>query len=109
MPDQIILVQVRLPRVLGVRGDRDKDSWIERIGRMSADFVVCKPDSSILAVIELEHQADGKIVRSPTDELKDKAFLDAGIVLHRWQAQVIPDERVIQRLLSPNRTGLMTS
>ncbi len=32
----------------------NQQSWLNRINRMSADFVVCNKDSSIVAVIELD-------------------------------------------------------
>ena len=54
LPEHIILAQVQLSRLLGVKKGNNYQSWFNRINRMSADFVVCNKDSSIVAVIELD-------------------------------------------------------
>jgi len=44
LPDHIILAQVQLSRLLGVRKGNDYKAWFNRINRISADFVVCRKD-----------------------------------------------------------------
>ncbi|MFZ2629366.1 MAG: DUF2726 domain-containing protein [Rugosibacter sp.] len=40
--------------MLGIKKGNNYQAWLNRINRMSADFVVCNKDSSIVAVIELD-------------------------------------------------------
>ena len=91
LPDHIILAQVQLSRFLGVKKGHNYQSWSNRINRMSADFVVCKKDSSIVAVIELDDSTHQKTARQIADNKKDKALEAAEIKLVRWQAKSMPD------------------
>lgn len=99
LPDHIVLAQVQLSRFLGVKKGNNYQSWINRINRMSADYVICEKDSKVLAVIELDdatHQTDK---RKEADEKKDKALASAGIKLLRWNVKSMPDEQAIKNLL----------
>lgn len=97
LPDHIVLAQVGLSRLLGVRKGHDFNEWFNRINRMSADFVVCAKDASILAVIELDDATHAKADRQAADAKKDKALTAAGIRILRWQAKALPDEDAIRK------------
>jgi very-short-patch-repair endonuclease len=101
LPDHIILAQVQLSRLLGVKKGNNFQAWSNRINRMSADFVVCNKDSSIVAVIELDDSSHNKAERQLADAKKDKAFDSADVRILRWQVSAIPDVREIQVLLLP--------
>ncbi len=101
LPDHIILAQVQLSRLLGVKKGNNHQSWLNRINRMSADFVVCNKDSSIVAVIELDDASHQKPERQTADAKKDKALAAAGIRMIRWQVKAIPDQSAIQAALLP--------
>ena len=99
LPDHIILGQVQLSRLLGVRKGNNAQAWLNRINRMSADFVVCKKDSSIVAVIELDDATHTAEKRLQADAKKDKALASAEIKVHRWHVKAIPDEAQIKATL----------
>lgn len=99
LPDHIILAQVQLSRFLGVKKGHNHQSWSNRINRMSADFVVCSKDATIVAVIELDDATHQKPERQTADAKKDKALVAAEIKLIRWQAKFIPDVSVIRSLI----------
>lgn len=101
LPDHIILAQVQLSRLLGVKKGNNHQSWLNRINRMSADFVVCNKDASIVAVIELDDATHAHEKRREADAKKDKALTSAGITIHRWQAKAMPDEPTIMSTLFP--------
>ena len=102
LPDRIVLAQVQLSRLLGVEKGNNHQAWFNRINRMSADFVVCKKDSSIVAVIELDDATHQKEDRQAADAKKNKALSSAGIRIVRWQAKAIPDIAAIQSTLVSN-------
>lgn len=102
LPDHIILSQVQLSRLLGVKKGNNYQSWLNRINRMSADFVVCNKDSSIAAVIELDDASHNSKDRRAADEKKDKALKAAEIKIIRWQVKSIPDITAIQAAIKPN-------
>lgn len=102
LPEHIVLAQVQLSRLLGVKKGNNYQAWFNRINRMSADFVVCNKDSSIVAVIELDDATHQKEDRQAADAKKDKALTSAGIRIIRWQAKAIPDIAAIQSAIMPN-------
>lgn len=96
LPDHIVLAQVQLSRMLGVKKGHNAQSWLNRINRMSADFVVCDKDSSIVAVIELDDATHNRSSRQLADNKKDEALLAAGIPVVRWKVNQMPETNVIQ-------------
>lgn len=99
LPEQIILAQVQLSRVLGVKKGYNFNEWNNRINRMSLDFVVCRKDSSVVAAIELDDKSHAAEVRQKADEKKDKALADANIPIIRWKVEKLPDQETIRRTL----------
>lgn len=102
LPEHIILAQVQLSRFLGVKKGHNYQSWSNRINRMSADFVVCNKDSSIVAVIELDDATHQKMDRQAADVKKDKVLGAAEIKIIRWQAKAMPDVSAIKTALLSN-------
>ncbi|MCL6527109.1 MAG: DUF2726 domain-containing protein [Thermaceae bacterium] len=102
LPNHLVLAQVQLSRLLGVKKGNNYQAWFNRINRLSADFVVCNKDSSVVAVIELDDLSHQRKDRQVADAKKDKALASAGIPVIRWQAKAIPDVATIQTMLTPN-------
>jgi very-short-patch-repair endonuclease len=99
LPQHIVLAQVGLSRLLGVKKGSSFHAWNNRINRMSADFVVCGKDSNIVAVIELDDASHNRDDRRAADAKKDRALAAAGIHIIRWPAKAIPDEASIKAQL----------
>ncbi len=99
LPDHIVLAQVQVSRVLGVKKGSNFIEWNNRINRMSYDFVVCAKDSTVVAAIELDDKSHDSNRRAETDEKKNKATADAGLRLIRWNVKALPDESTIHREL----------
>ena len=99
LPEQIILAQVQLSRVLGVKKGYNFNEWNNRINRMSLDFVVCRKDSSVVAAIELDDKSHTAEARQKADEKKDKALADANVPIIRWKVENLPDQETIRRTL----------
>jgi very-short-patch-repair endonuclease len=95
LPEHIVLAQVQLSRILGVKQGNNFHEWNNRINRMSLDFVVCGKDASVIAAIELDDKSHEKASRKEADDKKDKALASAGVRLVRWQVNALPDETAI--------------
>ena len=103
LPEHIVLAQVQVSRVLGVKKGSNFHEWNNRINRLSYDFVVCGKDSTVLAAVELDDKTHESKGRSSTDEKKNKASADAGLRLLRWHVRSLPSEEAIrQELLTPS-------
>ena len=96
LPEHIVLAQVQLSRVLGVKQGFNFHEWNNRINRMSLDFVVCHKDSTIIAAVELDNKSHEKVSRKEADDKKGKALSSAGVALIRWQVNAMPDEAAIR-------------
>ena len=97
MPECIVLAQVQLSRVLGVKKGFSFNEWNNRINRMSLDFLVCLKDSTVVAAVELDDKTHEKTSRVDADAKKEKALSAAGITLVRWNVSALPDEATIRQ------------
>ena len=99
LPNHIVLAQVQVSRVLGVKKGFRFHEWNNRINRLSYDFVICDKASTVIAAIELDDKSHESESRVNTDAKKTKATTDAGLRLVRWHVKSLPDELTIQREL----------
>jgi uncharacterized protein DUF2726 len=97
LPNHIMLAQVQVSRVLGVKKGSRFHEWNNRINRMTYDFVICDKSSAVIAAIELDDKSHESERRRNTDAKKNKATVDAGLKLVRWQVKSLPDEAMIQQ------------
>ena len=100
MPECIVLAQVQLSQVVGVKKGFNFHEWNNRINRMSLDFLVCLKDSTIVAAIELDDKTHEKASRIEADAKKEKALSVAGIALVRWNVSALPDKNAIRQALA---------
>lgn len=100
LPDYIVLAQVQVSRVLAVR-KRTKNpiSWVNRLNRMSYDFVVCSMDGGPLLAIELDDQSHRANHRIETDGKKDEATAAAKLQMVRWSVSEMPDATTIRKVV----------
>lgn len=99
LPEHIVLAQVQVSRVLGVKKGANFHEWNNRINRLSYDFVVCTKDCAVVAAIELDDKSHESSSRVKTDEKKSKASEDAGLRLVRWHVRSLPGEEEIRTAL----------
>jgi hypothetical protein len=97
MPECIVLAQVQLSQVLGVKKGFNFSQWNNRINRMSVDFLVCLKDSTVVAAVELDDKTHEKEARIKADAKKKKALSAAGVPLVRWNVSALPDETAIRQ------------
>ncbi|MFZ2449070.1 MAG: DUF2726 domain-containing protein [Methylovulum miyakonense] len=61
------------------------------MNRMSADYVICRKDFSIIAIIELDDASHNSESRMANDLKKDQAIKDSGLKIIRWHVNNMPD------------------
>lgn len=92
--------QVQLARVLRFkRGQRDRVVW-SRIGQLSLDFLIARPDTSIIAAVERDDSSHLRSDRQDADARKGHALKSAGVPLIRWLVGKMPDVAAIKSALS---------
>lgn len=92
LPEYLIFGQVQLSRLITPNEDEaDKSFWLNRINRMSVDYVVIAPDCrTTLVAIELDDWSHDSRRRQQADAKKDKALSSAGIAIMRFHGEQMP-------------------
>ncbi len=101
LPEHIVLAQVQLSRVVGVDKGFNAGGWMNRINRMSFDFVVCRKDATVVAAVELDDRSHESPERIEADVKKSRAAGSAGIRLVRWNVKALPDQDDIRYAFEP--------
>jgi hypothetical protein len=106
LPEHIVLAQVQVSRVLGVKKGFSFHEWNNRINRLSYDFLVCSKGAAVLAAIELDDKTHEKASRAETDAKKERATRAAGVRLIRWHVTSLPDEPTIRAAFTRPQLGV---
>jgi very-short-patch-repair endonuclease len=102
-PGHVILAQVALSQLLVVaRADVNGSahSIANRFRQLVADFVVCAPDFTAVAVIELDDRSHHRTVQRERDKRKDQFLQAAGIKVIRIAVADIPNEAALKALVA---------
>ena len=102
-PGHVILAQVALSQLLVVdRADVDGNarSIANRFRQLVADFVLCAPDFTAVAVIELDDRSHHRNVQRERDQRKDRFLQAAGIKVIRVAVSDIPSEGALKALVA---------
>lgn len=99
MPSSIVLAQVRLADIVGIKKSKNWQAWFNKVNRKSVDFVICSKSFSILACIELDGKTHEQENRQKADGDKDAALKAAGIPIFRIEANKLPSANEIKSML----------
>jgi hypothetical protein len=113
-PDHRIFVQVALSQLLDVLPDWSKRQSVRnQFSQLVADFVLCRRDLTIVAVIELDDSSHLRADRQDADRRKTKAVESAGLRLIRIAAGHIPSEAELRQIIRADNqeasSGIATS
>jgi hypothetical protein len=100
-PNHIVLSQVSMSQIVGVKKGQDFASVYNRFNRLVVDFVVCNRDFSVAAVLELDDRSHDRPKRQDADQRKEAVLNAAGIPLHRLNVNPLPDEAELRDLVTP--------
>lgn len=98
LPGFMVLAQVPLSRFVRVPMRRSYNDWLQRVGQLSADLVVCDIGSRVLAVID---------IRSPEETARSKrrhermtrVLKAAGIQVHTWREGDLPSASEVRSVI----------
>jgi hypothetical protein len=105
-PNHKLFVQVALSQLIDVPENHpERQSIRNRFSQLVADFVLCRADLSVVAVIELDDRSHLRADRQAADARKNKALADAGIRLVRIPAGRLPSEDFLRALVDADGRG----
>lgn len=91
LPEYVVLAQVQLLQLVRFRRGRWNAAIANRISQLSVDFLIVRPDTSIVAAIELDDASHARERRQAADARKAHALKSSGIPLLRWAVREMPD------------------
>ena len=96
LPECVVLAQVQVSRVLGVKKGFNFGQWHNRINRLSLDYVICLKDLTVVAAVELDDSSHDRLKRREADQRKERALTAADVPLIRWSVRDLPSEETIR-------------
>lgn len=98
LPGMLVLAQVPLSRFLHVPTRHSYVEWMQRVGGLSADLLVCNADSRVLAVIDIRDQAQSERARRRHERMA-RVLKAAGIEVQVWSEERLPSASELRTLL----------
>jgi hypothetical protein len=89
LPGFMVLAQVPLSRFVRVPMRNSYTDWLQRVGQLSADMVVCDIGSRVLAVIDIR-SADETARSRKRHERMTRVLTAAGIRVYTWREGDLP-------------------
>jgi Protein of unknown function (DUF2726) len=89
LPGFMVLAQVPLSRFVRVPMRHSYADWMNRVGQLSADLVVCDIGSRVLAVIDIR-SAEETVRSRRRHERMTRVLRAAGIQVHTWREGDLP-------------------
>ena len=95
LPQHLIFPQVQLQQAVRFKRGSWNAAIANRISQLSIDFLIVKPDTSIVAAVELDDSSHERKSRQAADARKVHALKCAGIPLLRFNVRQIPEVSAI--------------
>lgn len=103
-PDWIVMAQVALSQVVFITGTDKRTSYQNRINQKVLDCVICRPDTSVVAVVEIDGNSHDSPRRSQSDLTKERVLSTAGIKLIRINSKNLPNGQQLRELIGEPST-----
>jgi hypothetical protein len=89
MPGFLVLAQVPLSRFVRVPMRHSYGDWLQRVGSLSADLLLCDAGSRVLAVIDIRATQETERSRRRHERMA-RVLRAAGIQVHTWREGDLP-------------------
>ncbi|MEY3252577.1 MAG: hypothetical protein RL227_1550 [Pseudomonadota bacterium] len=109
MPGYLVLGQVPLSRFVRVPARHSYNEWLQRVGSLSADLLICDSGSRVLAVIDIRNPEESARSRRRHERMA-RVLRAANIRVHEWredQLPTVPEVRhAMAHVLAPAKPGI---
>lgn len=89
LPGFLILAQVPLSRFLRVPTRHSYNDWLQRVGGLSADLLICDSGSRVLAAIDIRSSQETERSRRRHERLA-RVLKAAGVRVYTWREGELP-------------------
>jgi len=112
MPGYLVLAQVPLSRFIRVPSRHSYADWLQRVGSLSADLLLCDAGSRVLAVIDIRSPQESERARRRHERMT-RVLRTAGIHVITWREGDLPApaevRHALAKLVAPIDTRKATS
>lgn len=98
LPGFLVLAQVPLSRFVRVPTRNSHAEWMQRVGGLSADLLVCNAGSRVLAVIDIRPAEQSERSRRRHERMA-RVLRAAGIEVQVWHEDRLPSATEVRALL----------
>ena len=89
MPGFLVMAQVPLARFIRVPSRRSYTEWLQRVGSLSADLLLCDSGSRVLAVIDIRNAEETERSRRRHERMA-RVLRAARIPVYEWREGQLP-------------------
>lgn len=112
MPGFLVMAQVPLARFIRVPSRRSYTEWLQRVGSLSADLMLCDSGSRVLAVIDIRSSEETERSRRRHERMA-RVLRAARIPVYEWREGQLPTAAeargAFAPLLGPAASGIKPS
>jgi hypothetical protein len=99
MPGYLVLAQVPLSRFIRVPSRHSYAEWLQRVGSLSADLLLCDAGSRVLAVVDIRAVQESDRSRRRHERMA-RVLKAAGIQVLDWREGELPTLSVARQVLA---------
>ncbi|MDP1898899.1 MAG: DUF2726 domain-containing protein [Rubrivivax sp.] len=100
MPGFLVLAQVPLSRFLRVPSRHSYTDWLQRVGSLNADLLLCDSGSRVLAAIDIRSPQESERARRRHERMA-RVLRAAGIHVFTWRDGELPTPADVRRTMAP--------
>jgi hypothetical protein len=98
LPGFMVLAQVPLARFVKVPSRHSYVEWMQRVGSLSADLLLCDSGSRVLAVVDIRSANESERSRRRHERMA-RVLKAAGIKVYTWREGELPSATQVRALL----------
>lgn len=98
LPGFMVLAQVPLARFVKVPTRHSYSDWLQRVGNLSADLLVCDSGSKVLAVIDVRSADETERSRRRHERMA-RVLKAAGVKVYTWREDQLPTATQVRTLI----------
>jgi hypothetical protein len=99
MPGFLVLAQVPLARFIRVPTRHSYTEWLQRVGSLSADLLLCDSGSRVIAVIDIRTSQESERSRRRHERMT-RVLRTAGIHVYTWREGDLPVAAEVRQALA---------
>ena len=100
LPNHLVLAQVPLSRFIRVPLRRSYSEWLQRVGSLSADLMVCDAGSRVIAVIDIRSASESERSRRRHERMS-RVLRHAGVHVLTWREGALPGAAEVRNAMLP--------